>query len=56
MRIYFPSGELVDSLSERLLFEEYYYLLGYNAVHLVESQRRFGGTYRLHLQGRIIPA
>jgi hypothetical protein len=30
------------------------YSLGYNAVYSVESQRHFGGTCRLHLQGRII--
>jgi hypothetical protein len=32
---------------------EEYYLLWHNVMYLVEDYRRFGGTYRLHLQAKI---
>jgi hypothetical protein len=31
-----------------------FYLLGYNSVYSLKVNRRFGGTYRLHFQGRRI--
>jgi hypothetical protein len=41
-----------EQITETIIVAQEYYLLGYDGVSPLKVNQRFGGTYRLHLQGR----